>query len=102
MLWASPSSLEADFGPSFSQEGGETTSIPLGTGCGSSSKNKRENLQERDLDSEGKVGSYCHPFLPGNVFFRAHLFSDSRKYFVQSRRVFATGMVPVVAEVRGR
>ena len=42
VLWASPTPLESGFGPSWSWKGGATTSIALGTGHGSSSKNTRE------------------------------------------------------------
>lgn len=65
-----PSSLEANFGPSFSQEGGEATSIPLGTGCGSSSKNKRETSPGERPRFRGKSGELIPPLPPGKCFLR--------------------------------
>ena len=46
------------------------------------------------------MGSYCCSFPPGNALFRAHLFSDSRRYIVRSGGILSC-MMPVMAEERG-
>ena len=57
-------------------------------------------IQERSKLRGERLGSYCHSFLPGSVLFRAHSFSDSRRYIVQSGGILPR-MMPVVAEERG-
>lgn len=89
MLWASLSSLESNFRLSLSS-GGEAASLPLGTGCGSSSKkNKRETTSQRKTRSQEKVwGANAQPlFLPGELFFGAY-FQTLQNILFQSRGSF--------------
>lgn len=56
--------------------------------------------QERPKPRGERMGSYCCSFPPGNALFRAHLFSDSRRYIVRSGGILPC-MMPVMAEERG-